>query len=284
MDQEHPLDTKHPGEEARRASLDHPEDFFTRLAERALGMSPLAQPVIAPAFAPEPGVPAGAGSLEWAEAFQAAGEPAASEAASIPAPGGPIVRQGHGSDPHAPSAAAPVSPAPSTPPAASIPPASPPADASAEPPLLGDRAPGARETSIPVSAASMEPVEPAPAREPARLLVPGLRPAAQPAAAGESISGRQARLPVPSQAPALDLAPPVEAGDYPARREATLPAQPAWSGAEAAQGPPTIRITIGRVEVRAVQSPSAAPAQPAPRPGPALSLEAYLKERNEARR
>ena len=48
---------------------------------------------------------------------------------------------------------------------------------------------------------------------------------------------------------------------------------------------PTIEITIGRVEVRAVQPPA-----PAPRPkttsphAPALSLEEYLRNQNGGRR
>ena len=48
---------------------------------------------------------------------------------------------------------------------------------------------------------------------------------------------------------------------------------------------PTIQVTIGRIEVRAITLP----APPAPRfkparPGPALSLDDYLKQRNEGKR
>ncbi|MDQ3929215.1 MAG: hypothetical protein M3328_08720 [Chloroflexota bacterium] len=49
---------------------------------------------------------------------------------------------------------------------------------------------------------------------------------------------------------------------------------------------PTIRVSIGRIEVRAVTPPPMLPERrdtPA-RPGPALSLDDYLKERNEGRR
>jgi hypothetical protein len=45
--------------------------------------------------------------------------------------------------------------------------------------------------------------------------------------------------------------------------------------------PPTIRVTIGRIEVRAVMPPSPpAPGSTSARPGPALSLDAYLQQRS----
>jgi hypothetical protein len=47
---------------------------------------------------------------------------------------------------------------------------------------------------------------------------------------------------------------------------------------------PTVRVTIGRVEVKAMRPPLQ-PERPKPsRPGPALPLEAYLKQRNEGKR
>jgi len=46
--------------------------------------------------------------------------------------------------------------------------------------------------------------------------------------------------------------------------------------------PPSIHVTIGRVEVRAVM-PSVAAPKPAPPSGPKLSLEDYLKQRNGGR-
>ena len=47
---------------------------------------------------------------------------------------------------------------------------------------------------------------------------------------------------------------------------------------------PTIKITIGRVDVRAIMPAAPAP-RPAPaRPSPALSLEDYLKQREGGRR
>jgi len=47
------------------------------------------------------------------------------------------------------------------------------------------------------------------------------------------------------------------------------------------QPEPTIHVTIGRVEVRAVMPPAAPVAQPSPPPGPKLTLEEYLKRRSE---
>lgn len=47
---------------------------------------------------------------------------------------------------------------------------------------------------------------------------------------------------------------------------------------------PTVHVTIGRVEVKAIMPP-VQPERPKPsRPGPTLSLEAYLKQRNEGER
>jgi len=56
------------------------------------------------------------------------------------------------------------------------------------------------------------------------------------------------------------------------------------SPVRAESAPPTIHVTIGRVEVRAVTAP-AEPARPRERKAPPLrSLDQYLRERNEGRR
>jgi hypothetical protein len=70
----------------------------------------------------------------------------------------------------------------------------------------------------------------------------------------------------------LALAPvaPIQPAAAPPRTDATLPA-----GAAAAPAPPTVRVTIGRIEVRAVTLP--APVTPRPAVPPALSLEEYLR-------
>ena len=51
------------------------------------------------------------------------------------------------------------------------------------------------------------------------------------------------------------------------------------------EGTPTIQVTIGRVEVRAITPPATpAPRTRPARPGPALSLDDYLRERNRGER
>jgi hypothetical protein len=61
------------------------------------------------------------------------------------------------------------------------------------------------------------------------------------------------------------------------RRPAIRPNEPSGE-------PPIVRVTIGRIEVRA-ETPSAAPPRKMPRsPGPELTLDRYLRERKEGRR
>ena len=70
-------------------------------------------------------------------------------------------------------------------------------------------------------------------------------------------------------------------------RQAARPAIPdvASSSAEPPETPaPTIQVSIGRVEVRAVTSPTQAPRVVERKAPPLLSLDQYLRERNEGRR
>ena len=84
-----------------------------------------------------------------------------------------------------------------------------------------------------------------------------------------------------------EAVPPVHPEAPPAAVAIPLPTGPApqWRPA-AAQQPPTIKVTIGRVEIRAVTPPpAAAPQRPAERRVAArLSLDEYLRQRNEGRR
>jgi hypothetical protein len=59
----------------------------------------------------------------------------------------------------------------------------------------------------------------------------------------------------------------------------TLPLTPARRDGRPSVSAPAIRVTIGRVEVRAVMPPMATPKSESP-PAPKLSLEDYLKQRN----
>jgi len=87
-------------------------------------------------------------------------------------------------------------------------------------------------------------------------------------------SNNEAVPPVHHEAPAAAVAVPLPTGPAPQWRPA------------AAQQPPTIQVTIGRVEIRAVTPPpAAAPQRPAERRVAArLSLDEYLRQRNEGRR
>jgi hypothetical protein len=62
-----------------------------------------------------------------------------------------------------------------------------------------------------------------------------------------------------------------------------VPAAPDWKRAAAPDPPaPTIRVTIGRVEVRAV-TPTPAPSRKPARPAPRMSLDEYLRAQNGGR-
>jgi hypothetical protein len=61
---------------------------------------------------------------------------------------------------------------------------------------------------------------------------------------------------------------------------AHFPAAPAQSISE----PPIVRVTIGRIDVRAAPAPAAATRKTAPPSGPKLTLDAYLKARKERAR
>jgi hypothetical protein len=94
--------------------------------------------------------------------------------------------------------------------------------------------------------------------------------------------GKPALTPVRA-VPASDTARPPTA--HPAGQ--ARPSLPRWReiGAEGPSSPPTVKVTIGRIEVRATTPP----APPTPRtrrqrPGPALTLDEYLKKRSGERK
>jgi hypothetical protein len=377
----HPADIDHPStDNTRRASEDRRGDFFTRLAERALGVAPLAQPVIAPVYAPDPGISVEAGAAqipalsaravlddpllleryEWAETPQVSADPDRSAAASIPAVAVRSPRKGLA--PEAPRAVQtrqelapdsgnevpatpaqpvrptqatvvriqpdavsarpgltgiqpalqPVSPEPGTLPVSSPRSAALSADVSG----MGDETRRVDEYNSSVRSSFVERHAADQPREPAgialqqptdelvpRLLVPLLE---QPVSQAEGSPTTQARRASPDRDSRPDTLAsrrsPRTPANLPERRLSSLVVQPILAEPEAAEQQPTddlypphelyppdelyppIRITIGRVEVRAVQPPPTAPARPASRKAPALSLDDYLKQRNEVRR
>lgn len=107
------------------------------------------------------------------------------------------------------------------------------------------------------------------ATRPATLATRSVAPATRSATPARSSepeheSADEARAPHPSSR--WQASAPISARDT--REAASLPRES-----------PTVRITIGRIDVRAT-TPSAAPApRPGPAPAPAMSLEAYLKRR-----
>ena len=94
----------------------------------------------------------------------------------------------------------------------------------------------------------------------------------------------------PGKLPPLPrLSRPMDDSERPGQSQHEVGAEPAEPrGAQSrptAPAAPTIRVTIGRIEVRAVSpAPRPAPASRPARPQPALSLEAYLQQRAEQRR
>jgi len=83
---------------------------------------------------------------------------------------------------------------------------------------------------------------------------------------------RPAPFPVPGNVP----------GPAERRPSAFLPA--ASEGIEPAFQPPTVHIRIGRIEVRAVTQPPQSPARTPASPRPKLTLDEYLRQRNEGKR
>ncbi len=74
---------------------------------------------------------------------------------------------------------------------------------------------------------------------------------------------------------------------WPAPRQRSEPNQTSW-GRKSLQGshsePPTIKVTIGRVEVRAIQESTPPPKPKVSKAKPGLSLETYLEQRKRGER
>jgi hypothetical protein len=91
--------------------------------------------------------------------------------------------------------------------------------------------------------------------------------------------------PLPPQNPQL-LPIPLQPTMSPPGSFAAIPgaADIAASDRRKGSGAPTVRIHIGRIEVRAVHSPPAEPTSPRGLPRPKLSLDDYRKRRSEGKR
>ena len=129
---------------------------------------------------------------------------------------------------------------------------------------------------------------------PRQALPAGHRPAVRRAARGgeERLPGTSRRETEPPPAtdgpasfvpprPSLQLQGPVPALAAPSGRRPRSDGLPA-AGDPGRDQPPVIKVSIGRVEVRAVIP--AKPIEPAPPPGPRMSLDEYLKQQSEAKR
>jgi hypothetical protein len=258
-------------------------DVFARLAARALGAVPLARPAIAPLYAPQAALP---GAVAADDAILALSvedsgtepslvqprrrEPPFDVREPIAMPAAERPRDAANDQRRFEQAAAqrPASP--------SLAPAPGPLDrvaaVSAEPgqcvaeqpiPSPGPALATSEDRAI-AYPPSPQPVRSKPEPEPERR-----RPLRE--STGLLNSGR-----LPSVAPVVHLPRPRPLPITAPRREASEPVSL----------PPLIRVSIGRVDVRAVQAPatSTATRTPATSCAPALSLDDYLRERNEGRR
>jgi hypothetical protein len=228
-------------------------DYITRLAARALGTAPMVQPRPTPLFDPRPATP---GEPVEADLAVEAVTPEISRRRDM-AEGGPLAvppRLVSVSPPELPYASSRTDPAPAP------------------------RSPTQRKSDAPPATSSAEP----PRTEAGR---PGELPVAPAAVAAES------RLPpAPLISPERGLADPVAAGaktalpavpgSVAARVETAVataaPAMTSGRDGDGAEPAPVIRVTIGRVELRAVVEAPKAARTPTRKSG-LMSLDDYLK-------
>ena len=305
-------------------------DFLTRLASRTLGLAPMAEPLIAPMFAPEAPAPSITGSDEPLDAAPQAVEPVAPRAAAGLPSASPLENRERAvaARPRPdPAEARPAPPrmgetasrtslaAPDDAFVSEFPPRRLPQRAPAAASETGDDdahlmpAAGAPQRQSPVRRATPAATTPlgrpdspdlfpTPAPGPADRVAAASRSALRQGRAGPSWWDGEPdeTLLLPRDAVAAPLAPqtaPAGGGRDLGRAVASVtPAAEAApprraERAEAAAvpaSPPTIEVTIGRVEVRAVHSPApvARPKGGAP-VAPGLSLEEYLRTQGERR-
>lgn len=264
-------------------------DPLTRLVQRTLGMAPVVRPVLAPLYAPGP-VTAGGDLPASTEALSGQERDTAlppEDASGIPPVGTPprtlfapaaLDAPRGGDERLEPGPSAPLDPSRGTPrrhseSRAEEGPMTAPselreADRAGKPSAVSAvlespsavLAPPSPDQPIPTSIAGTEPVSPVP--EDALLSSPGGLPVQQ---------ILRPRVVLSESQPPSAVESPTK-GDR--RRGSPEPATAAS----------TIRVTIGRVEVRANLPPAAAPHSKPARPGPMLSLDDYLKQRDGGHR
>jgi len=172
---------------------------------------------------------------------------------------------------------------------------SPPGDATGAPPYRGRQIPPGAPLSVETVVGDLAP-------EPSSLPGP-VQPLVEPRAGEPAAPGPARYTPVEPAMPGWETlppeTPPPAAQALPTREGATIVARPRTRLAQPAgpvpaegerpasrpESPPTIRVTIGRVEVRAVMPPAPEPAptlgeSAPPRHAPRLSLDDYLKQRS----
>lgn len=257
-------------------------DFLGRLAERALGLAPVARPVIAPAFAP-----ASQAEGDWlTETMVEAGGAPSVQLRPGAQPRAGVTRPPVKVSPASVEGLGPPKPTPAQPqrlpedaralrgpvPGAPEPPSSDPEGAflKAAGALDSATSPGpafpAAAPAFPSAALALQPGAPSAQADPLihALFAPAAPIHRAPAPPGRHQSATQESYGQPAHAGQADTAPP--------------------SPAVRAAGP-TIRVTIGRIDVRAAQ-PAVGPAPAAaPRPAaPRTSLDDYLRERSKGGR
>ncbi len=252
------------------------DDFLTRIADRALGLAPVVRPLVGSRF----------------EASRVRAGPAIDRdeqgASELPA----SVAEPASERPRPPRAATPA-PGHAEPPATA---ASPRAEPVAPPAPAELRALVARSSSP----AARRPAAPATARPRPSLALTG-QPRSAEAAPSPSPETPEAEAPEPAgpwtQAATIEseadgtepegVAPTAEQPEPAPRslarpdtspRQRPVPPRRRSAGDDSRADGETIRVEIGRVEVRAAPPPAPAPA-PAPPRGPRLSLDEYLRTR-----
>ena len=244
-------------------------DFLTRLAARSLGVGELVRPRPVSLFEPRAAQP----PLEL-DGDEIAAEPPtvaarqARPAREAPRPTTPGHVQLRGSEPQSPPRALEPTPAPEAaePEKNALAPAPvAPAPADIVVAVQAARAEAAEPPADPArEARSPHPVTPVPARTsaPGRVRLRGSEP--QSLRASDPPAALRRDPDEPSAEPWLMPPPPTPA---------VLPPPPAPAETE----PPVVRVTIGRVDVRAVLPPTPTE-QPKPRRRPRLTLEEYLRD------